>query len=353
MDISPEVLVFHAPFSEQATKPLVLKNTSDRKLAYKIKTTAPKLYCVRPNASVIEAGQTIEVSIIRQAKDQPKPTEKSKDKFLVLTAPVSDEILENSDISKLWATLEETSKDTIVNKKIKVNYEFGTDSTGSSGSHHGETGAATSGSVGSGSLSSAATGTSESGDSSRSSGLPVNSHASALAAATSQSEGAGNTSIIDPSQYGTPLRGGHSDNAGAGSVLGGGSSGDGAGSSPVNATAAGIVAAAAGGAATGSSLSNGSSGESTLKSRNIPSSADTDRASQRAQEQISSQSKELKAAAAANSSSSTSGSANEPGFKSSQPGSSTAVRQQPSSGVPLHLVLALALVAFFIGWKLF
>jgi hypothetical protein len=39
-----------------------LTNPSEKKICFKIKTTAPKKYCVRPNSGVLEAKGMIDVA---------------------------------------------------------------------------------------------------------------------------------------------------------------------------------------------------------------------------------------------------------------------------------------------------
>lgn len=39
-----------------------LKNPTDKKILFKIKTTAPKKYCVRPNCGAIEGKSSIEIA---------------------------------------------------------------------------------------------------------------------------------------------------------------------------------------------------------------------------------------------------------------------------------------------------
>lgn len=114
------------PIKEEAHEKLELKNTSNRRLAYKIKTTLPKLYCVRPNASIVEAGQTVSVSILRQPKEQPVQGERIKDKFLVLSHVVDEEhqAIAESDMAQLWSEFEK-DKVNLDQQKIKVNYLFG------------------------------------------------------------------------------------------------------------------------------------------------------------------------------------------------------------------------------------
>lgn len=50
------------PFTDVVTTNLKLKNPSDRRVCFKVKTTAPRRYCVRPNSGVIDAGATVIIS---------------------------------------------------------------------------------------------------------------------------------------------------------------------------------------------------------------------------------------------------------------------------------------------------
>lgn len=42
------------PFSDVVTSELKLKNPTNNTVIFKVKTTAPKQYCVRPNSGVID-----------------------------------------------------------------------------------------------------------------------------------------------------------------------------------------------------------------------------------------------------------------------------------------------------------
>lgn len=50
------------PFTDVVTTNLKLKNPSDRRVCFKVKTTAPRRYCVRPNSGVIDAGAAVNIS---------------------------------------------------------------------------------------------------------------------------------------------------------------------------------------------------------------------------------------------------------------------------------------------------
>ncbi|EGW08539.1 Vesicle-associated membrane protein-associated protein A, partial [Cricetulus griseus] len=72
------------PFTDVVTTNLKLRNPSDRKVCFKVKTTAPRRYCVRPNSGIIDPGSTVTVSVMLQPFDYD-PNEKSKHKFMVQT----------------------------------------------------------------------------------------------------------------------------------------------------------------------------------------------------------------------------------------------------------------------------
>lgn len=62
---------------------MVLTNKTDQYVAFKVKTTNPKKYCVRPNAGVVSPGSTCDVTVTMQAQKESPPDMQCKDKFLV------------------------------------------------------------------------------------------------------------------------------------------------------------------------------------------------------------------------------------------------------------------------------
>jgi len=61
---------------------MYLTNPSDRKVCFKIKTTAPKRYCVKPNSGVIDPNDSVKISVSLQPFEFV-PQEKNKHKFMV------------------------------------------------------------------------------------------------------------------------------------------------------------------------------------------------------------------------------------------------------------------------------
>ena len=59
LEIAPKgELKFAGPYTEVVESTLTLRNPTARQVAFKVKTTAPKQYCVRPNSGFIDGGDT-------------------------------------------------------------------------------------------------------------------------------------------------------------------------------------------------------------------------------------------------------------------------------------------------------
>jgi hypothetical protein len=55
-------LRFKGPFDDYVTVSLSIKNPTEKRIAFKIKTTAPKRYCVKPNSGVLDPSQSMKVN---------------------------------------------------------------------------------------------------------------------------------------------------------------------------------------------------------------------------------------------------------------------------------------------------
>lgn len=80
-----------APLNRVITNILKLTNPNEKSVAFKVKTTAPKRYCVRPNTGLIHPKETVEVQILlNPSKDKPT-TLSAKDKFQVQSFFLKDD----------------------------------------------------------------------------------------------------------------------------------------------------------------------------------------------------------------------------------------------------------------------
>ncbi|KAJ5229622.1 hypothetical protein N7489_010330 [Penicillium chrysogenum] len=119
IQIEPSELGFKRPFNHEVCQVLRLTNPNEDSVVFKVKTTAPKHYCVRPNSGHIEPGKTVEVQVLLQAmKEDPAPDAKCKDKFLVQAVPVARG-LEDASVSQIF---DQTAKSDVVERKIRVVY---------------------------------------------------------------------------------------------------------------------------------------------------------------------------------------------------------------------------------------
>ncbi|XP_059884646.1 vesicle-associated membrane protein-associated protein A isoform X1 [Delphinus delphis] len=113
----PTDLKFKGPFTDVVTTNLKLRNPSDRKVCFKVKTTAPRRYCVRPNSGIIDPGLTVTVSVMLQPFDYD-PNEKSKHKFMVQT------IFAPPNISDMEAVWKEAKPDELMDSKLRCVFEM-------------------------------------------------------------------------------------------------------------------------------------------------------------------------------------------------------------------------------------
>ncbi|KAK6627462.1 hypothetical protein RUM43_002695 [Polyplax serrata] len=109
-------LRFRGPFTTPVTSFMKLTNPIDKKVCFKIKTTAPKKYCVRPNSGVLDPNSKVEIAVSLQPFDFD-PNEKNKHKFMVLTmiAP------EGTSFDNVW---QDVNPDCLMDSKLKCVFEM-------------------------------------------------------------------------------------------------------------------------------------------------------------------------------------------------------------------------------------
>ncbi|KAI3631129.1 hypothetical protein MIR68_010619 [Amoeboaphelidium protococcarum] len=136
MEISPlEELQFKRPFTlpEAQKQILRIKNTSSTNpMVFKVKTTAPKQYCVRPNASIVQPQQTKEIAILLQPmKEDPPEDVRSKDKFLIQSYLVDSKSADyqQMEVSEggagtldIWSMAEKIKVGDLMQEKLRVLY---------------------------------------------------------------------------------------------------------------------------------------------------------------------------------------------------------------------------------------
>lgn len=122
--LEPSTLGFNRPLTTLVKRNLSVHNPNDRPIIFKVKTTAPKQYCVRPNSGRVEPGEKVEVQVLLQPmKEDPAMGTKCRDKFLVQSAFVPpDSSAFGSSFIEIWQSIERTSKSEIQEQKIRCSY---------------------------------------------------------------------------------------------------------------------------------------------------------------------------------------------------------------------------------------
>eukprot|EP00178_Gracilaria_changii_P028217 TRINITY_DN976_c0_g4_i1.p1 TRINITY_DN976_c0_g4~~TRINITY_DN976_c0_g4_i1.p1 ORF type:complete len:497 (+),score=136.64 TRINITY_DN976_c0_g4_i1:1690-3180(+) len=87
VQVSPRHLTFRIILEKQTKTYVHLTNIWHTPIAYKVKTTNLKRYCVRPNAAILQPAQQMAIQIDQQAfKAAPDDVDKCSDRFLLMIA---------------------------------------------------------------------------------------------------------------------------------------------------------------------------------------------------------------------------------------------------------------------------
>ncbi len=115
-------LRFKGPFRDYVTVSMSIKNPTERRIAFKIKTTAPKRYCVKPNSGILDPLQSMKVNVLLQPFEYD-PNEKSKHKFMVqyLYLNDSESNLSVNDLLNIWKDL---PANRLLDLKLKCIFDF-------------------------------------------------------------------------------------------------------------------------------------------------------------------------------------------------------------------------------------
>ncbi|XP_027360194.1 vesicle-associated protein 1-2-like isoform X2 [Abrus precatorius] len=90
LNIDPLELKFFFELKKQISCTLQLSNKTDSYVAFKVKTTNPKKYCVRPNTGIVSPRSTCDVIVTMQAQKEAPADMQCKDKFLLQSVKTPD-----------------------------------------------------------------------------------------------------------------------------------------------------------------------------------------------------------------------------------------------------------------------
>ncbi|XP_055683816.1 vesicle-associated membrane protein-associated protein B-like [Lutzomyia longipalpis] len=123
-------LKFRGPFNTHVTSRMRLTNPTDKVILYKIKTTAPKKYCVRPNGGILSPQKSTEVNIVLQPFIFD-PNEKNRHKFMVQSAIAPAGAEQYASVEQLWKEINPLE---LMDSKLRCVFEVTADSAPQTGS---------------------------------------------------------------------------------------------------------------------------------------------------------------------------------------------------------------------------
>lgn len=119
--IPSDQITFKPPFDSVSDSSLKLTNPSEKFVAFKIKTTAPQRYCVRPNAGTINPGGDAEIKVMLQPGQIDE-----RHKFMVQSIYVPDQYnqFETKDekkefVAELWKA---PAENPVMSSKLICNF---------------------------------------------------------------------------------------------------------------------------------------------------------------------------------------------------------------------------------------
>ncbi|XP_064992150.1 vesicle-associated protein 1-1-like isoform X1 [Musa acuminata AAA Group] len=119
LDVEPLELKFPFELNKQISCSLQLSNKTEDFLAFKVKTTNPRKYCVRPNVGIILPRSTCDVVVTMQAQREAPSDMQCKDKFLLQSIATSSTTTLNDITQEMFS--KEPGK-TVDEVKIQVAY---------------------------------------------------------------------------------------------------------------------------------------------------------------------------------------------------------------------------------------
>lgn len=119
ISVYPEELTFEFELDKPSYCNLKVVNNTEHHVAFKVKTTSPKKYFVRPNTSVVQPWDSCTVTVTLQAQKEFPPDMQCKDKFLLQSTKVPP----NTDMDELPPdTFNKDSDKVIEEMKLRVIY---------------------------------------------------------------------------------------------------------------------------------------------------------------------------------------------------------------------------------------
>jgi len=98
ISVDPIEICFAFELNQQISCSLRLSNKTEDHVGFKVKTTSPKKYCVRPNSGILPPRSSSDITITMQAQKEAPVGMLCRDKFLIQSILV-DSTLDAKDVT--------------------------------------------------------------------------------------------------------------------------------------------------------------------------------------------------------------------------------------------------------------
>lgn len=117
LEIQPKELKFIIELKKQSSCSVRLTNINNCYVAFKVKTTSPKKYCVRPNVGIVMPNSTFDFTVTMQVPRTAPLDLECKDKFLIQSTIVSVETTDEDITASMFV---KESGNHVEEKKLRV-----------------------------------------------------------------------------------------------------------------------------------------------------------------------------------------------------------------------------------------
>ncbi|KAI3812499.1 hypothetical protein L1987_17209 [Smallanthus sonchifolius] len=117
LEIDATAIKFICEIKKQSTSSVHLSNISDEYVAFKVKTTSPKRFCVRPNSGIISPKSACDFTVTMQGLRSAPSEVECKDKFLIQSTVVDAGTKEEDVTLELFS---KSSGKHVEEKKLRV-----------------------------------------------------------------------------------------------------------------------------------------------------------------------------------------------------------------------------------------
>lgn len=135
INVYPEELRFEFELEKPSYCNLKVVNNTEHHVAFKVKTTSPKKYFVRPNSSVVQPWDSCTITVTLQAQKEYPPDMQCKDKFLLQSTKVPP----STDIDEIPPDTFTKDGDKII-EECKLRVVYNTPSQNSQGNFEADSG---------------------------------------------------------------------------------------------------------------------------------------------------------------------------------------------------------------------